>query len=303
MEDPRPEISDLIIDYEPGTLRRVDVRKSDVLAKLESLGMSRSVSIVRTYPASNDVLDADFVDRLLVRTHMELQRLSEEFQQGHRMLRLLAPMLDAFRARGVEGLHVVDVGCGPGFIVRWLSAEGGLGADVTLSGCDYNAALVKLAKRLAKEEHLACSFHHENAFTLERPATVYLSTGVVHHFRGEGLAAFFAEQRERALGFIHCDIKPTYLAGIGAWIFHRARMREPLARHDGVLSALRAHSAERLREAASKGAGDFRIGTFDSRRERLPVLHVMQALVGVREEHADAFIQRLGPLAERIEWT
>lgn len=303
MEDARPEISDLIVDYEPGSLRRVDVRKTEVLGRLESFGMSRAISIVRPYPAPNDVLDAAFVDALLVRTHMELQRLSEEFQQGHRMRRLLVPMLDALRARQVRDLHVVDVGCGPGYIVRWLAAEGALGDDVTLSGCDYNAALVKLAKRLAMEESLACSFHHENAFALARPATVHLSTGVIHHFRGDALATFFAEQREHALGFIHCDIKPTYLAGTGAWIFHRARMREPLARHDGVLSALRAHSAKRLHDAAKLGAHGWRIGSFDSRSELFPVLHVMQAVLGVREEYADTFIEALGPLAERIEWS
>lgn len=303
MEDDRPEITDLIVDHEPGTLRRLEVHKADVLARLDAHGMTRALRIVQKFPEAGGVLDARFVDGVFVRSHMELQRLSEEFLQGDRMLRLLRPMLAAMRDAGELAPHVVDVGCGSGYVLRWLAASRAFGEHVALTGCDYNETLVRLARRLAREERLGVDFHHEDAFRLARPATIYLSSGVLHHFRGASLAAFFARQREVARGFVHCDIKPTYLAGVGSWIFHTARMRESVARHDGVLSALRSYPATRLLAAAREGATGWKIGVFDGRVEMLPVLRVMQALVGVREDVADAFIAELGPLAERITWS
>jgi SAM-dependent methyltransferase len=246
------------------------------------------------------VLDADFVDGVLLRAHHELLRLSEEFQQGKRVHAILQPVLEALRAGGVPPPYrVVDVGCGLGFVVRWLAAKGDLGADVTLVGCDYNAALIGRAQALAAEERLACRFAVANAFRLAEPATVFMSTGVMHHFRGDSLPRFLAQQAN-AHAFVHSDIKPTYLAPLGSWLFHQARMREPLARHDGLLSALRAHPGAALVAAARAACPDLAAGLFDGGREAVPLLRVMQALVGVRRTLAPRFVGCLGALAGRL---
>lgn len=265
--------------------------------------MREAIGIVSPWPHAGGVLDRAYVDDVLLRTHLEIQRLSEEFQQGQRMLRLLRPLVDALTARApADPIRIVDVGCGLGYAFRWLAARGALGSSVELRGCDYNAALVEAASRLAREEGLDCTFSAENAFRLRTPATIFTSTGVIHHFRGAGLDELFAEQHESgAAAFIHCDIKPSWLAPFGSYLFHRARMSEPLARHDGILSAVRAHPAAELLRAARAACPGWRIGVFDGRVEALPVLKVMQALVGVREELADAWTERLGPLAARIE--
>lgn len=77
-------------------------------------------------------------------------------------------------------------------------------------------------------------------------------------------------------------------------------MREPLARHDGLLSAVRAHTGGALAGAARRASPDFAVGVYDGEREALPVLKVMQSLVGVRRELAAAYLERLGPLARRL---
>jgi SAM-dependent methyltransferase len=297
-----PEISDLVIAYDPATLERLPVRRDEVIAALEQHGMRTAARLVARWPHEGGVLDAPFVDAVLLRAHHELQRLSEEFRQGERMRVLLVPLLDVLRSTGMPGPYrIVDVGCGLGYVVRWLASLGSLGSDVKLVGCDYNATFVRFASRLAAEEELACDFVVENAFRLDAPATIFTSTGVLHHFRGEGLDQFLAEQgASDAVAFVHCDTKPSYLAHLGSFIFHYARMREPLARHDGVLSAVRAHTGHVLTRAARRVCPGFGVAMYDGERELLPVLKVMHALVGVRRELTDAYVERLGPLARRL---
>lgn len=299
----RPEISDLVVDYDPATLARLDVRRDAVLAKLEEHRMGTAIAIVSGWPHQGGILDRAFVDGVLLRSHMELQRLSEEFQQGPRMKRLLVPVLDTLEASGKKPpFRVVDLGCGTGYVVRWLAAKGELGERVTLVGCDYNTPLVDMAARLAEAEGLGCMFRRANAFELEEPADVFLSTGVIHHFRGAALEAIFAEQdASPCLAVVHCDIKPSLLAPLGAWVFHRARMREPLARYDGTLSAIRAHAGSTLLEAARRACPDWTFAVFDGTPEAFPLLRVMQALVGLRGDGWSELERRLGSLAARLD--
>lgn len=302
MHAEQPEISDLVVAYDPETLARLPVRRDEVLAELERHEMARAIKIVSAWPHDRGVLDAEFVDRVLLTAHHELTRLSEEFMQGRRMRRILAPLLETLRRQGLPGPYrIVDVGCGLGFVTRWLAAHGELGSDVELWGCDYNAAFVSFAQGLADEERLGCRFVVANAFRLETPASIFISTGVVHHFRGAALSRFMAEQAKAgALAFVHADIKPSYLAPLGSWIFHEARMREPLAQHDGVLSALRAHPGELLVRTASSACPGYAAAMFDGERELLPIMKVMQMLVGIREDLWPGFRQALGPLLRHI---
>jgi SAM-dependent methyltransferase len=296
-----PEISDLIVSFDPDSLTRRDVRRDAVLIELRRHGMSRAVDIVSGWPHRRGVLDSEFVDGVLLRSHLEMQRLSEEFQQGERMARLLTPVCKAARSSETRTIKIVDVGCGLGYVTRWLAARAKLGREVELSGCDYNAVLIREAKRLAEVERLPCSFAVANAFGSKRTEStthIYTSTGVIHHFRGDALARFFGEQaRAEPIGFVHCDIKPTWLAPLGSWLFHRVRMREPLARIDGVLSAIRAHSGLTLTAAARKGSPGYVLFLFDAEPERIPILQVMQALLGVRRDLVDGFVASLGDLA------
>lgn len=302
MHSEQPEISDLVIAYDPETLERLPVGREQVLGELEQHGMARGVQIVSRWPHRGGVLDPDHVDRVLLTAHHELTRLSEEFMQGRRMQRILRPLLGALRLEGVPGPYrIVDIGCGIGFVTRWLAARGKLGDDVELWGCDYNAGLVRFAQSLADEERLPCRFVVANAFKGTTPAAIYISTGVIHHFRGAQLSQLMQQQAAAGpAAFVHADIKPSYLAPLGSWIFHQARMREPLARHDGVLSALRAHPGERLLRVSKTACPGYAAALFDGERELVPILKVMQMLVGIRRDVVSAFRRELGPLVRNL---
>jgi SAM-dependent methyltransferase len=212
-------------------------------------------------------------------------------------------MIDLARQRaGGRPIRVVDLGCGIGYVVRWLAARGGLGADVELIGADCNRALITAAQRLAAEESLDCRFVAANAFALREPADVIISIGVLHHFRGDGLAAVFAQhERSPATGFVHVDIRPTPIAPIGSWIFHRARMREPLARFDGVRSVVRAHRAETLRQAIGAGAPGFAPALVDARPGVAGLLRIFQAVLGARGHEGGALAQAYRGFGRRFE--
>jgi len=303
----QPEISDEIVAYDPATLARVAVRRADVERRFESFGNLRAARIVRSIPEREGFLDPEAVDRLLVAVHCEMQSMSEEFQHGRRVLEILTPLLDAFEAEGPgvargRRLRVVDLGCGTGYVVRWLAARGGLARRAELIGADYNAALVAEARGLAAREGLECSFVVANAFRLEEPADVILSTGVVHHFRGGALAELFRQhEASPARAFVHFDFQPSPVAPLGSWLFHRVRMRQPLARHDGVLSAVRAHTGGELLAAARAGAPTFRASVYSARLWGTPVPRAFHALVGARGSMWGGFVSALGRRASRLE--
>lgn len=293
------EISDHVVDYEPDTLARRPVRKADVLGRFEALGDRFALRVLRRLPERGGVLDPDAIDALLVRAHCELQRLSEEFQQGRRVLGLLRPLVDALHASGIRPVRIVDLGCGLGFVIRWLAASGEL-HDVELVGCDYNAALIAVAAATAAAEGLPCRFAVGNAFAQTEPSHVIISTGVIHHFRGDDLARVFAEHAA-VEAFVHHDIRPSWAAPLGSWMFHKSRMRVPLAQHDGIASAMRAHDDDTLLEAARAGCPNFRIGLYDTGSRLLPIFKVLRPVLGVRAIHEAAFVDALGPRRHLLE--
>jgi 2-polyprenyl-3-methyl-5-hydroxy-6-metoxy-1,4-benzoquinol methylase len=296
------EISDEILSFDPDTLERRPVRKQDVVERLAARSNRRAIRIVRAMPDRDGILDPDEVDRRLIRVHCEMQRISEEFQHGQRVAEVLHPLLADLRATGVvRPIRIVDVGCGTGFVLRWLAARGELGNDVELVGADYHPALVGEAMRLAKLEELRVNFRVANAFRLDPPGALYLSTGVVHHFRGEALAAFFrSHDRPETRAFVHFDFLPSPMAPFGSWLFHAVRMRDPLAKHDGVVSAIRAYSGTQLVQASLEGAEGFVRTMYSTRLGVLPIPRAFHSLIGLRPEYRDAFEKELGSRGSRL---
>jgi SAM-dependent methyltransferase len=325
-----PELSDLIVDYDRHTLERRDVRRQAVLDALSPraarvarrvladlarpqspahptapAGPAASADSAKPADAAEPagILDRESVDAVLLRSHLELQRLHEEFHVGAMMRDLVEPMIVIARERtGRRPVRVVDLGCGLGFVMRWLAARGDLGPGVELIGADCNQVLARAAQRLADEERLDCRFVAGNAFTLREPADIVISTGVLHHFRRGDLAAVFTQhEQSAAIGFVHVDVRPSLVAPLGSWVFHQARMRERLARFDGVRSAVRAHDAATLRAAVTRGAPGFTLALVDARPGLRGLLRIFQAAVGARGVAGERLRDVYGAFGGRID--
>lgn len=301
----QPEISDLIVQHEPRSTSRLPVRKEDVLATFRSFSNTKALNTLKDFPTdSQGFLDPVFVDRLLIRVHWEMQRLAEEFYHGARVLELLQPLVQSMRETGFCGpLRVVDVGCGIGYVTRWLAARSSLpNQEVELIGVDLNGALVREANRLARVESLPCRFVHGDAFSAELGGHIYLSTGVVHHFRGQSLHDFFDwHRRGNAYAFLHYDFHPWLLAPVGSWFFHILRMRTQVARHDGVLSAARAHSANTLLSACRKALPEMQSAVYGARVWGTPVPRIFQTIVGAHPNIIPPWKRNMGRRARRLE--
>lgn len=276
------EVSDLIRTWRvDGT--RPSVVVEEVVARLEATGQHRAARIVRGLPHHGGVIDDEAVDALMVRVHRELQRLAEELLQGRRVRDQLDPLV-----RRIGGpVRIVDVGCGIGYTQRWLAAHAGW-EDVELVGVDLDATLVAEATRLAEVESLDCRFVVGDAFApgvaIDDPQrTIVISSGLLHHVPVDGLARLFGVQE--ALGvaaFAHWDPAPGPWSTFGAWIFHRARMRDPLSRHDGVLSVRRAHPAAVLADAARAGAPSYDVSVAADPGWLSSLAEIVRPVVGVR---------------------
>ncbi|MEI7058632.1 methyltransferase domain-containing protein [Nocardioides sp. CCNWLW239] len=262
----------------------VPVVRADAVALLRSRGQGRAAQIVERLPARDGLLDVAGVDALGLRIHRELQRLGEELQLGRRVASLVRSLLPP----GDGPVRLVDVGCGLGHVLRSIAAHGDLPARVELVGVDLNPLLVDEAARLATVEGLRCRFVTGDAFEPglavdDGGRTIVVSSGLMHHLGPPELSEFFAAQaRLEVAAFAHWDIAPCLWSTVGAWIFHQARMREPISRHDGVMSARRAHPAETLLAAAGQGAPDYLVEVREGSRWHPKALDVLRPLVGVR---------------------
>lgn len=300
----QPEISDLVVRHDPKTLQRLPANKREILRIFESFSNRKAIRVIEQLTAQGEFLDPIAVDRVMLAVHWEMQRLAEEFYHGSRVFRILRAIVAALRANGFSApIRIVDVGCGIGYTIRWLAAHTSFPEEgVELTGVDLNSALIKEATRLAAEESLPCRFFHGDAFSADLAGQIYISTGVLHHFRGDALATFLRwHDRPATQAFVHYDFQPWLLAPFGSWFFHVIRMRTGIARHDGVLSTARAYNASTLVSAARTAVPSFACGIHGAKIWNTPAPRVFHALVGFHRELVPQLKQELGSLLGELQ--
>lgn len=148
---------------------------------------------------------------------------------------------------------------------------------------------------------MPCQFLHGDAFSLDHSGHIFISTGVIHHFRGEELLEFLRRhERPETQAFLHFDFQPWFLAPYGSWFFHFLRMRTRVARHDGVLSAARAHNAQTLTQASRDAVPAFASGIYGAKIWNTPAPRVFHTLTGIRRPLIPELEKALGRRAWRL---
>ncbi|HEX3543889.1 MAG TPA: methyltransferase domain-containing protein [Candidatus Acidoferrum sp.] len=211
----QPEITDLISRYDAYTLKRLPVGKQEVLELFARYRNRKAMRAVLALRENASILDDHEIDVLLLTVHWEMQRLAEEFYHGHRVWALLRHIVAAIREAGVhETLHIIDVGCGIGYTIRWLAAKIPLADyNIELTGMDLNATLIAEANRLASAEHLPCQFFQADASQVNTPTTFFCQPALFTIFAATRFSNFYATTNSLkpkhsctsifSLGFLH----------------------------------------------------------------------------------------------------
>ena len=191
-------------------------------------------------------LDAPGADPDVVASSLDdLARINRLFL-GTRLT--LASVGDLFSAAVHGPVTLLDAGCGGGdmaaALARWAR---GRGLDATVIGVDASPTIAALARRRVGNE-VDVRLGDLMALELEdRAVDLAACSLVVHHFEPEDAVRALRElRRVSRLGVVVNDLVRTPLGLVGAHGVARFLTRNPITRHDAVLSARRAYTRREL---------------------------------------------------------
>lgn len=169
------------------------------------------------------------------------------------------------RLGGSGPFTLLDVGCGYGDVARALAGEAKRrGLRLRVVGLDRHAQILDLARR-ATPAGLDITFVRGNALALpfaDRCFDAAAMSLALHHFEDGARARALAElARVARRAVIINELERSWPNYLGARLLAATLWRDdPLARHDGPVSVLRAFSPEELEhELRAAGLSDVRV--------------------------------------------
>src|SRR3984957_19104296 len=145
-------------------------------------------------------------------------------------------------SRGRRQISICEIGCGGGdnlrVLSRWCRKQG---IDVRVTGIDYNAHCLSVAKERWKDgaAEWVHSDYRQVVFAGRRPDIIFSSL-FCHHFTDEELIGQLRWMEEQAeLGWFINDLQRHPLAYYGIRLLTSGFSRSYLVRHDAPLSVLR----------------------------------------------------------------
>ena len=168
------------------------------------------------------------------------------FTLGHRPTLHFLEGLRRKKHMNGRPLHIVDVGCGYGDLLRQVHRWGARrGIPVVLTGIDLNADAVRAAREVTPAG--VAEFHVGNAFAFDPPGgiDVVVSSLLTHHLENAGVVEFVRWMEAKAqvgwfINDLHRQPVPYRLFCLGRHFttWHR------FAKHDGAVSILRSFRRE-----------------------------------------------------------
>jgi len=209
-------------------------------------------------------------------TFAEYRRAALDLAQVNRVtggyrptLRFMERVL-AGRKVGYEPLHVVDVGCAQGAMLReiqrWAARRS---VPLRLTGVDMNPYAARLARECDRREHVAAksiAWVTADAFAiqLEHPVDVVLSSLFTHHLSDADVVRFLRWSEATArVGWFVSDLERSERAALWFGWMARVMRWDRMVKADGPVSFRRAFSTGDwegyLREADVAGAQVFSV--------------------------------------------
>jgi ubiquinone/menaquinone biosynthesis C-methylase UbiE len=161
--------------------------------------------------------------------------------------RHIAPLLPAVSAT------VLDVGTGaadtPLALLEWANRSH---RHLDVTGLDVSPQILEVAREVVGRHPV--TLVPGDARALPFPDTsfdVVISLGVLHHFDGADACRVLREMwRVARIGIVVADLERSYPAYLLAQVVLRTIVRNPLTRHDGLISVKRSYTAAELRALA-----------------------------------------------------
>lgn len=149
-------------------------------------------------------------------------------------------------------LHIADVGCGSGDMlrrVRRLLIKKGVEAKLT--GIDANLHVIEHA---VANTPPSCGIVYENLDILSgefmrRKFDIVVATLFFHHFSDDELISFFKQLKDQvSAGMVINDIHRHWFSYFSIKVLTRLFSRSPMVRHDAPVSVLRAFKRDELKK-------------------------------------------------------
>ena len=209
---------------------------------------------------------APFAD--LSQSLADVARLNALFGGRHITLIQVKRLL-AGAPRG-RAITVLDVGTGgadmPRALARWARRAG---RRIRILALDRDPATLAVARR-ATARYPEIVLLQGDALALPvraRSVDVVISALTLHHLEPAAAVRYLAEIDATArMGFVVNDLVRSRAAYAVVWLATRALTRNPMSRHDGPLSVLRAYTPREVQALCEKA------GLFDVRVLRYPQL-------------------------------
>ncbi len=154
-----------------------------------------------------------------------------------------------------EPVHIVDVGCGNGAILREIANWGRTrNFPLKLTGIDANSHAIEIAERLS-EYYPEIEYRSQNIFSDEFKGDqfdIVLCTLTLHHFKDAEIKEIMTNfYRQATMGVVINDLHRSKQAYFLFRAFCKVFIRNKIARDDGLTSVLRGFKRKDLKKFAS----------------------------------------------------
>jgi ubiquinone/menaquinone biosynthesis C-methylase UbiE len=194
--------------------------------------------------------DPDVDDATRVRALRDVERANTYFGGTRVVLRELWAALDG----GPRVATVLDVGTGTGDIpTQACAAARRRGIALTVVGLDVSPALARATQDAGAFAVCADALSLPIA---DESVDIVLCSQLLHHFRDDDVLTVLRElDRVATRRVIVSDLRRSWIAAAGFWLASLPLRFHAVSRHDGVVSVLRAFSADELSRLADRAVG------------------------------------------------